>query len=77
MKYSDFFWKHIDTLCSDSNLAHSFGEKVWNHQQQEIDRLKGIIAEALAVYDRTMCDETALYQRDDDIWHILTEYKFV
>ena len=77
MKYSDFFWKHIDTLCSDSNLAHSFGEKVWNHQQQEIDRLKGIIAEALAVYDRPMCDETALYQRDDDIWHILTEYKFV
>lgn len=32
MKYSDFFWKHIDTLCSDTSLAHSFGEKVWNHQ---------------------------------------------
>lgn len=77
MKYSDFFWKHIDILCSDTSLAHSFGEKVWNHQQQEIDRLKAIIVEALAVYDRPMCDETALYQRDDDIWHILTEDKFI
>lgn len=77
MKYNEFFWKHIDTLSSDTSLAHSFGEKVWNHQQQEIDRLKAIIAEALAVYDRPMCDETALYQRDDDIWHILTENKFI
>ena len=77
MKYNEFFWKHIDTLSSDTNLAHSFGEKVWNHQQQEINRLKAIIAEALAVYDKPMCDETALYQRDDDIWHILTENKFI
>lgn len=77
MEYNEFFWKHIDTLCSDTSLAHSFGEKVWNHQQQEVDRLKAIIAEALAAYDRPMCDETALYQRDDDIWHILTEHKFV
>lgn len=45
--------------------------------QQEIDKLKAIIAEALAVYDRPMCDETALYQRDEDIWHILTENKFI
>lgn len=43
MNYSDFFWKHIDTLSSDTSLAHSFGEKVWNHQQQEIDRLNTII----------------------------------
>lgn len=77
MKYNEFFWKHIDTLSSDTSLAHSFGEKVWNHQQQEINRLKSIIAEALAVYDRPMCDETALYQRDDDIYHILTENKFI
>lgn len=46
-------------------------------KQKEIDRLKAIITEALAVYDRPMCDETALYQRDDDIYHILTEDKFV
>jgi hypothetical protein len=46
-------------------------------RQKEIDRLKAIITEALAVYDRPMCDETALYQRDDDIYHILTEDKFV
>ena len=45
--------------------------------QKEIDRLKAIITEALSVYDRPMCDETALYQRDDDIYHILTEDKFV
>src|SRR5574343_922048 len=40
MKYSEFFWKHIDTLSSDTSLAHSFGEKVWDHQQQEIDELQ-------------------------------------
>ena len=45
MKYSDFFWKHIDTLSSDTSLAHSFGEKVWNHQQQEIDRLNCLLAD--------------------------------
>lgn len=39
MNYSDFFWKHIDTLSSDTSLAHSFGEKVWNHQQEKIDKL--------------------------------------
>ena len=39
MKYNEFFWKHIDTLCSDTSLVHSFGEKVWNHKQQEIDEL--------------------------------------
>ena len=46
-------------------------------KQKEIDQLKAIITEALSVYDRPMCDETALYQRDDDIYHILTEDKFV
>ena len=46
MKYSEFFWKHIDILCSDTSLARSFGEKVWNHKQQEINRLKAIIVEA-------------------------------
>jgi hypothetical protein len=46
-------------------------------KQKEIDQLKAIITEALSVYDRPMCDETALYQRDDDIYHILTEYKFI
>ena len=39
MKYSEFFWKHIDILCSDTSLAHSFGEKVWDHHQQKIDEL--------------------------------------
>lgn len=46
-------------------------------KQEEIDKLKLIISEAIAVYDRPMCDETALYQRDDDIYHILTENKYV
>lgn len=55
----------------------SFYEAGQKSKQKEIDRLKAIIAEALAVYDRPMCDETALYQRDDDIYHILTEDKFV
>lgn len=52
MKYSDFFWKHIDTLCSDTNLAHSFGEKVWNHKQQEIDELKNKLSKLLESYNR-------------------------
>lgn len=51
MNYSDFFWKHIDTLSSDTSLAHSFGEKVWNHQQQEIDQLKSKINEVLSFID--------------------------
>ena len=51
MKYSDFFWKHIDILCSDTSLAHSFGEKVWNHQQQEINRLKEGMERLLKSYN--------------------------
>lgn len=47
MKYSDFFWKHVDTLSSDTSLAHSFGEKVWNYKQQEIDELKRLISDAI------------------------------
>lgn len=46
-------------------------------KQEEIDKLKLIISEAIAVYDRPMCDETALYQKDDDIYHILIENKYV
>ena len=40
MNYVDFFWKHIDTLSSDTSLAHSFGEKVWDYQKQKIDELQ-------------------------------------
>lgn len=47
MKYGDFFWQHIDVLCSDASLAHSFGEKVWNHQQKEVDELQKRIDIAL------------------------------
>lgn len=58
----------------DCKAAFKAGQQ---SKQKEIDRLKAIITEALAVYDRPMCDETALYQRDDDIYHILTEDKFI
>ena len=39
MRYNDFYWKHNDCLNKDTSLAHSFGEKVWKHQQQKIDEL--------------------------------------
>lgn len=53
--------------------AEAYSEH-WKYQR---DKLQKRIEDALAVYDRPMCDETALYQRDDDIYHILTEDKFV
>lgn len=51
MKYSDFYWKHNDCLNKDTSLAHSFGEKVWNHQQDEIDKLKKTIKDALCALE--------------------------
>lgn len=74
---------HDAILCGDliagnykkvSKKSYEAGQQ---SKQKEIDRLKAIFAEALDVYDRPMCDETALYQRDDDIYHILTEDKFI
>jgi hypothetical protein len=44
-------------------------------KQKEIDQLKAIITEALSVYDRPMCDETALYQREDKVYEILMRYE--
>lgn len=77
--FDDWFYSNYLTSLDDFNGfdikdAFQAGQR---SKQKEIDRLKAIIAEALAVYDRPMCDETALYQRDDDIYHILTEDKFV
>ncbi len=36
-EFDNFYWKHNDCLNKDTSLAHSFGEKVWNHQQAKID----------------------------------------
>ena len=38
-EFDNFYWKHNDCLNKDTSLAHSFGEKVWNHQQAIIDDL--------------------------------------
>ena len=38
--FDEFYWKHNDCINKDTSLAHSFGEKVWNHKQAEIDELK-------------------------------------
>lgn len=46
MKYSDFFWQHIDVLYSDTSLAHSFGEKVWNHKQAKADKVLDLISQS-------------------------------
>ena len=45
MKYGDFFWQHIDVLCSDTSLTHSFGEKVWNHKQAKADKVLDLISQ--------------------------------
>ena len=70
-------WDEDFYASENTQLAKAFYEAGQQSMQKEIDRLKAIITEALSVYDRPMCDETALYQRDDDIYHILTEDKFV
>ena len=70
-------WDEDFYASENTQLAKAFYEAGQQSMQKEIDRLKSIISEALAVYDRPMCDETALYQRDDDIYHILTEDKFI
>ena len=71
LEYEPNYSLHTEMDCLNAFKA---GQQ---SKQQEIDRLKAIITEALAVYDRPICDETDLYQRDDDIWHILTEDKFI
>ena len=60
MKYSEFFWKHIDTLCSDTSLAHSFGEKVWNHQQAKADKVLGLIED----FKKNTSDDQRLFLND-------------
>ena len=60
MKYSDFFWKHIDTLCSDTSLAHSFGEKVWNHQQAKADK----VLELISQFKKNNSDDQRLFLND-------------
>lgn len=60
MKYSEFFWKHIDTLCSDTSLAHSFGEKVWNHQQAKADEVLVLIEE----FKKNPSDDQRLFLND-------------
>ena len=60
MKYSEFFWKHIDTLCSDTPLAHSFGEKVWNHQQAKADKVLVLIEE----FKKNPSDDQRLFLTD-------------
>lgn len=60
MKYSEFFWKHIDTLCSDTSLAHSFGEKVWNHQQAKADKVLVLIEE----FKKNPSDDQRLFLTD-------------
>lgn len=67
-------FEHSDKGTHLAFLGYKAGQQ---SKQEEIDKLKLIISEAIAVYDRPMCDETALYQRDDDIYHILTENKYV
>ena len=47
--FDEFYWKHNDCLNKDTSLAHSFGEKVWNHKQQEVDELKKRIDGVLKV----------------------------
>lgn len=77
--FDDWFYSNYLTSLDDFNgfdIKDAF-QAGQQSKQKEIDRLKSIITEALAVYDRPMCDETALYQRDDDIYHILTEDKFI
>ena len=60
MKYSEFFWKHIDTICSDTSLAHSFGEKVWNHQQTKADEVLVLIEE----FKKNPSDDQRLFLND-------------
>lgn len=60
MKYSDFFWKHIDTLCSDTSLAHSFGEKVWNYQQTKAGKVLGLIED----FKKNTSDDQRLFLND-------------
>lgn len=60
MKYSDFFWKHIDILCSDTSLAHSFGKRVWNHQQAKADKVLGLIED----FKKNTSDDQRLFLND-------------
>lgn len=73
--------KRLNKVLADLEMNrpefYKFYQAGQQSKQEEIDKLKLIISEAIAVYDRPMCDETALYQRDDDIYHILTENKYV
>ena len=60
MKYSEFFWKHIGILCSDTSLAYSFGEKVWNHQRAKADKVLNLIKE----FKKNTSDDQRLFLND-------------
>lgn len=60
MKYSNFFWGHIDILCSDTSLAHSFGEKVWNHKQAKADK----VLELIKKFKENNSDDQRLFLSD-------------
>lgn len=60
MKYSDFFWQHLDVLCSDTSLAHSFGEKVWNHKQAKADK----VLELISQFKKNNSDDQRLFLND-------------
>lgn len=56
--FDEFYWKHNDYLNKDTSLAHSFGEKVWLHKQQEVDELQKRIDEAIKeIQDESWSDE--------------------
>ena len=60
MKYSDFFWGHIDILCNDTSLAHSFGKRVWDHQQVKADKVLNLIKE----FKKNTSDDQRLFLND-------------
>ena len=61
-EFDNFYWKHNDCLNKDTSLAHSFGEKVWNHQQAKIDRLTLEIAEMKSrLNDNYTSGQTSMY----------------
>lgn len=60
MKYSDFFWQHIDILCSDTSLAHGFGEKVWNYKQAKVDK----VLELINKFKENNSDDQCLFLND-------------
>lgn len=60
MKYGDFFWQHVEILCSDTSLAHSFGEKVWKHKQAKADK----VLELIKKFKENNSDDQRLFLSD-------------